>query len=197
MNIGLKNIENLFKDCAILGSCFMIVTAVAGIAVSAISAVTLGKFKDINHTANVCLFAETPIIANLYYKSVKVLNKNFTAEESILSQPGIISKYISVPIFQAANKNFEQHTAFNRHVIPRALYAVGTCVSPITRTADVALGILVAAVSIVPYFGKNQTINRFAIRQLNLNVIQDVCKGIRGIINPEQFKSEPLLGAKS
>jgi hypothetical protein len=76
---------------------------------------------------------------------------------------------------------------FERNVTARVLYAVATCVSPITRTADVALGVLAGAFSIIPCLGRCEKINCFAIKQLNLNIVHDLCKGIRGVINPQQF----------
>lgn len=160
---------------------------VAGAALSAVSILTLGQFKTLNLRAEKLLCGEKIFFTNTYYRLVRVINPSFYQNPNILDEDGMISKYISQPIFQAAQEKSKHNNTLVKHVVSRALYAVGTCVSPIIRITDVALGILAAVISIIPYKGRNKLINQFALRQLNLNVVQDVCKGIRGTVNPQQI----------
>jgi hypothetical protein len=160
------------------------VKTVLGVAASALSVLTLGKNDYLNVTSDHLLAHETNIISLLYYRVVQVINPNFEVSDSdIFSKMGVITKKIAEPIFEAAAEAYESDKWF----IARAEFALGSCVSLITRTADVALGILAGAFSLIPCAGRCRIVNDFAIKQLNLGILQDFCRGIRAVINPQQF----------
>jgi hypothetical protein len=183
-----KTAENLFIGVPIggvLGGSLYTVGTILGIAASAFSAFSLGNIKYFNRMANNLTKHEEKILANLYYTVIRVINPNFTSNS--IGESGMISEKISTPIFKAAKTASKSNNWLIKHVVSRAEYASATCVSLITRTTDIAIGVLAAAVSIIPCAGRNPKINCFAIKQLRLLVVHDFCKGIRGTINPQQF----------
>lgn len=192
MNIYLKKtMQNLasFPVVTIGNTGLNILKTVAGVAASALSVLTLGKWESINDmTILVC--QERFIIAKPYHDFIKILNPYFKFKGSkSLEQPGIVSEKTSAFFYHAAYRNSQSTSPLNKYVFSRALYVLGACTFPIARTTDLALGVLAAAVSI-PLLGRCESINNFAITQLGLNFIQDFFIGIRGIVNPQQFRED-------
>lgn len=172
---------------ALAGSVCCTGLTITGVMVSAASVLALGKSNYLNHNASKLLAMERLVLTCAYHKLIRVFNPKYCANIQTIDQVGVITDYLSRPIFQAAQEKSKHRTALDRHVFSRSLYAVAVCVSAITRIADVALGLLAAAVSIIPFLGRNMSINNFALKQLSLNVLYDVCHGIRGVVNPQQF----------
>lgn len=186
----------------VISSAICVVQTVGGVAASALSLVTIGQFPNVN---NVARFTDSSheILPNLYKGVVRVVNPNFTCEP-VVADIGIISSKIALPIFNMARKaaTYETidelfnpiNTWLSAHVISRGAYTLGTLVSPITRTADLALGIIAVTFSLIPCLGRAKQINLFAMRQLtSLGVINDVCVGLRGIVNPQQFRVKNIF----
>jgi hypothetical protein len=160
-----------------------------GVVASALSVLSGGIFEGINNTADNLTQIEHSILSKLYFSLIRVINPNFNVicPRNVFNTSGIISKNTTDHIFLNARKAYDSDLWIERHVFSRLWYAAGACTSPITRTTDVAIGVLAAAASIIRYAGRSAQVNHFAIQQLNLFVVDDFCKGIRGMVNPKQF----------
>lgn len=166
-----------------------------GVVASAVSIVTLGAYPKVNNIADFAS-ASWKILPNLYMGTVEIIHPGFIFDEN--HRCGIITSKIAKPIFDKAVKSADPinnysfdigNIWFRTHVISRAAFFLGTILATITRTADLALGLVAATLSLVPCFGRTGHIYNFARRQLtSLGIINDICAGLRGIVNPKQFK---------
>ena len=162
------------------------VKTVLGVVGTALSVLTGGKDKEFNQLADLT-GKSALVLPLLYVRTMQVINPKFKTSEK--STMGVITSKIARPIFRKAGKSSENDKFFQKHVVSRIAYLSGAIVSTVTRTADLALGILGAALSVIT-FGAVPKINTFALRHLkSLAVVDDVCKGIRGFVNPQQFRA--------
>ncbi|MBS0635725.1 MAG: hypothetical protein JSR37_09705 [Verrucomicrobia bacterium] len=164
-------------------------TAAVGVVGSVVSVVTAGTFKGLNTIADYT--QDAPHVLPTIYKAIaRVVNPNFTVTQE-QGRAGLLTDRIARPIIEKAKAQAESEAVTSRHVVSRALFVAGTVASVATRVADLAIGVVAAAVSIVPCFARVQAVNTLAVRQLSSlgGIVHDVCVGFRGIVNPQQFVS--------
>jgi hypothetical protein len=162
-----------------------------GVAATALSVLTLGLVKPINDWANMTVHAGI-ILPRIYHAMTQITNPDDCAFRislpTITPRGTFITSRIASPIFDMAFNAASDESFLNKHIFSRGAYALGALIAIVTRTADLILGLLAAAISIIPCFGRIEEINTFARNQLTfLAVINDVCTGLRGFVNPQQF----------
>ncbi len=170
----------------VLNSVWNAAKTVIGVGASALSIVTLGKFSKINDVAN--LTDKSMNILHPTYQAVGlVANPKFSFGE-VKSALGVVTARVAAPIFRKAERAAESESFAAREIGARVAYLAGAAVSIATRVADLALGVLAAAFSVVPCLGRAEKVNNFAMQYLlSSAVVHDVCVGLRGFVNPQQF----------
>ncbi len=168
---GISLAENAFK------------TAV-GVVASAVSVCTLGLIERVNSFADTAYFSDD--LVTIPFKAVgRVINPDYAGNSDDI---GIFTKTFAVPFLRGANRAGYSENFFVRHVVSRMAYGLFGAAAVATRVADFALGCILAAVSIIPLFARVETINTLALVHLaSTAVIGDVCRAVRGVINPGQF----------
>lgn len=163
---------------------------VGGVAGTALSLLTFGKVESINNLANYTDHARK-ILPQAYLGLASVVNPSHQQQQPRI---GVITAYIATPIFTAAGRvSCDENSFLMKHIVSRGAYALGALVSVVTRTADLVLGLIAATLSIIPCMGRVKGINNIAVNQLSsLAVIHDVCCGLRGFVNPQQFRAQRL-----
>jgi hypothetical protein len=89
-------------------------------------------------------------------------------------------------------------------VASRGMYALAAVVAVISRVADLIIGVLAVAASII-CLGKKEKINKMAVDNLTIfGVLDDICNGVRAFVNPMQndltgyrFKRLPSIFRKT
>ncbi|MBA3239407.1 MAG: hypothetical protein H0T62_13840 [Parachlamydiaceae bacterium] len=161
-----------------------------GVAATALSVLTLGLVEPINDWADMTVNA-IPILPRIYHAMTQIVNPGDSDPSTIRMEDAFFTSKIATPIFDIAMEAASDEFFLNKHIISRGAFVLGTLVAIVTRTADLILGLIVAAISIIPCFGRVEEINIFARNQLAFfGVIHDVCAGLRGLVNPQQFLSE-------
>jgi hypothetical protein len=164
---------------------------VLGVALSAIAVLqrengSLGK-NTITMTGIVAC-----IPSSLFASFVRIININapFEAQRAALvvpsAQPGPSFCYhrTSHKLLTAAIDCYQLAHPLNKYVFSRALFALSGITAIITRTADLALGLVAATFAIIT-LGTVKKLNDFAYNNLTfLLSIQDVVVAVRGLINP-------------
>ncbi len=156
-----------------------------GVAASIFSALTLGLSKKINDKADNACYSK--VLITLPFLAVgRVINPNYQGHDD---GDGIFTKTFAQPISIKAQEASGSKNFFTRHVISRLAYAASSVVTFAARVADFALGIILAAVSVFPLFCRVETLNTLALKHLSsTQLIGDLCRNVRGIINPQQFR---------
>ncbi len=159
---------------------------VTGIFGSILSVATLGKNDQINQFANYTL-SSRKVFSPILECTLKVLNPKATfTKETRDAECGIVMERSIKMISETALKLSKSEKGFEKHVLSRGLFVFAAPVALIARITDLALGILVAGMSLVT-LGVSSRINNLAMRQLtSLALINDVMVGMRWIINPHQ-----------
>lgn len=168
-----------------LSAAFATGIAAVGVAGSVFSIVTGGKFSSVNEVADFTVEAKS-ILPCLYMPLAVTLNPGFSIESK--GSLGSLTKTIAAPIFRQAQLAASQEGLFAREVVSRVSYGLGVLVAAVTRAADLVLGLVAATLSIFPLIARVKEVNEFAFcHLLSLGVVNDVCVGLRGVINPQQF----------
>ena len=156
-----------------------------GVAATALSILTLGKLTCINK------YADITSASALILKPIDLLTQivNPYAKQSEVKQSnGMISKLFIERIYFKAREESYSNSFWTKHFVSRGAYALGALGAIITRTADLAIGLIATVISVIPFLGRNEKINQFATNQLGaFALINDICISLRGIVNPQQF----------
>ena len=176
--------------CGMVDTAFCVGKSAVGVAASAVSVLTLGASRHVNRVADKT-YQTTYILPHLYVPVLNVVNPHaYTDCDSF----GVVTANTAMPIFQVANRATCQSNFFIRHVVSRVGYALGAAVSVISRVADLALGLVAGTFALVPLLGRIECVNNFAVQHLMaFGVVHNVCVGLRGIVNPQQFVYERLV----
>lgn len=167
------------------------VDAGAGVVGAALSVLTGGIFTPINDIADYTVRADY-ILPCFYVGIGQVVNPRFSFDP--INPMGIVTDALAAPIFSQAKAAAQTDSLVAREIVARGAYLLGSAVAVITRVADLAIGLVAAAISILPLFGRVEAVNLFAVEHLmSLGVIDDVCKGFRGFINPQQFVQQDYV----
>lgn len=157
---------------------------VMGISATALSIITNGDFPSIDSKANYINEAKF-ILPKLYSCVLCVFNPKGSGGHDTL-KCGILTESLTKPIFKQAVELAECKFPLCKNVFSVCLMGLGMLTAVVTRTADLIIGLVAAAFSIIPCLGRVSKLNQFAYEQLSsLNVLADIGLGLRGIINPE------------
>ncbi len=160
-----------------------------GVAASALSILTGGLNSKINEYANKYTFNCSLILTISYRNVLNILNPNAKFASDVIAM-GIITEKLARPILQKAGTAAKNESSFlQKHVVSRGAFALSALVAIITRTADLALGLLALPLSFIT-LGTVEKINTFTYKQLLFPaLIDEVCVGMRGFVNPQQFNT--------
>ncbi len=174
----------LVAPLAVRGSVKSICRATWGVAATALSIATLGKVSAINRWAG-SVHSSANVLLPPYAALLKVVHPNVMLYGT--GTMGILTKRFAQPFFKQAAFISQEPEFIKRHILSRLCYGLGLVASTISRVADLALGLVAAALSLVPLLGRSQAVNVFAYRQLSATlVVADICFSLRAIVNPHQ-----------
>ncbi len=182
------NLAALPPAAACVAAAGAIYTSV-GIVATALSILTLGKNRAINNVA-MWTVNSLYILPKPYEAIAAVVNPTVKMPEidDNTEIMGVITKRIACPIFEAAKRSASSSNFFTRHVVSRGAFALGAVAAAVTRSADLALGLIAALFSIVPCLARVDRVSHFAFRHLMaLVVINDISVALRGVVNPQQL----------
>ena len=173
---------------------------ISGVVGTALSCLTGGNVERFNATASTtrnasvvlpCIFRA--VIGCLNEKSFYPIDKKYPdlgycrQLVDLFSQANDYHENISNP----GNSNC---TFFKKYFVTRGYYLMAAVVAVITRLADFIIGIGCVFVSFA-HFGQWSDFNEFTAKNLTvLGIIDDLSRGIRGVVNPGQsfLKLEPM-----
>jgi len=163
-------------------------TALA-IGATVLSILSLGLLPCVNNSADETR-AVVHTLPNLLFHCLGSLGVDIRYETHSC---GYLTHQLARPIFtQARSASLSRQSVIEREIMSRLGYLVGTALCVITRTADLAIGII--TLFCLPLLAFSYDINSLVARELTfLGIIDDVCRGIRGVINPHQFDRERVL----
>lgn len=150
----------------------------------------LGTNKMLNHEMSRRLSEFEKVISTVYHSVLGVINpsasadlllvKNEVNSPSLTFSPTISSQLWKVTYYFLDSSNFVSRNIFGRVSI--ALVLVGTVAA---KVADIALGIIVASVSLV-FFGSFSQLNLFAFDHLQAapSLVFDIFEATIMMINP-------------
>ncbi|MBS0637145.1 MAG: hypothetical protein JSS12_06515 [Verrucomicrobia bacterium] len=162
-----------------------------GVGGAIVSVVSLGLIKRVNDETTWLLDHSKEIVTVPYKAVSRVINPYY---EGHSDGTGIIAQTVATPFFRAAVAASYSNNFFSRHVVSRLSYAACGVLSIPTRVADFALGVILGAVAVVPFLARVERINTQALIHLSsTEVIADVCRCIRGVVNPNQFVVNLIL----
>jgi len=159
---------------------------ILGIGGTFLSIATLGKVKTFNQWADKTGCVKY-ILPTLYAGIMEVINPDIQYNLHDIEKDSFLSTIPSRLREYATVLALDPRSFVKQHVFSRGLHLAAAVISMHTKTADLALGVFAAILSIVT-LGKVEKINTLAARNLrSLDILDDLCKDIRGIINPQQF----------
>lgn len=186
--IGIK--DNLMHSAAATG---VVLAHVVG---ETLSMVTFEKIKFFNTVGDEARGFSKVILPLAYGYVAKIVNPNLKIDfESVFYKPAptCISKLIADPIHQYARAAAASESFWTKHIISRLSFALAASAYVVTKTADLALGLAVAAFSLVPCFGRAEEVHEFALQQLRaLNVIDMVVLCAHQFFNPKFNTKRPI-----
>lgn len=177
----------------------------SGVLGTALSLVTIGWVDKFNHTAKHGMGFSAQILPRLYYGAIRVLNKDVSHGRLNDETEGHFRSKCDT-IFEAAHTYSQGKSLGERvgkvlspetctdccsyvlkaWVAARILYAVAAVAAIICRIADMIIGVLSAALSLL-FVGSKPGLNRAAYANLTVfGALEDLSRGIRGVINPQQ-----------
>jgi hypothetical protein len=172
--------------CSVSIICYSLKPAL-GVAATALSMLTFGQIQCINNCANLTSRAHM-ILRPL--SLIKLIVNPYAKKLLELNEKGIITNIFNECIYNKAREAAASEDSFwTKHFVSRGAYALAGLVSIISRTADLAIGLIATVISVIPCLGRSERVNAFAFRQLGaLALIDDICISLRGIVNPQQFR---------
>ena len=148
------------------------------------SVVTLGLIRKINEQADCTSYSW--LLGVIPYRAVaRVINPNPKghADGDGLTFTLVAGRFYSRALHASYSGNF-----FEKHVVSRLSYGVGAIFAIPTRITDFMLGAGFALISLVPFFGRIEAINTYALKHLaSTKLLDDLARSIRGFVNPGQF----------
>ena len=181
-----KHAGTVIKDSSI---------TITGIIGSALSILSLGNVQQFNECANCTLYAAR-ILPDAYQGIIRILDRSELKQPQRLDKVmGFFRKELTLSTFLSLHRmyidlNTPKSTTghwLKAHVTIRWTFAVATVAAVVARIADLILGSIAAPLSIL-FLGECKRINSFAYKNLSVfGVIDDLCIGIRAIVNPTQF----------
>ncbi len=196
-------ISNRLKNLEDFGSFFAIGVPTAAIATgygviaTALSILSLGQCKSFNDGTRYTKYAGC-VIPGTLERALRVINpkaKFKGKSKRQVVQLGYLTERAALPIFKQARKFSQCEGSFiKRHIFSRLTHAAYPLTATVTRVADFGFGLLVSFFSLLT-FGTYSKVNGIALRQLSIfSIVDDVCLGVRGLINPHQQPELRLEG---
>lgn len=169
-----------------------------GVAAHIIATATFSKFEAVNKRS-ILTRSSRFLLPNSFSAVMNVVNPDVSSRnKDWFSDPksGFVSQYVAFPILKTAIiASNDDKSILNRHVVSRVGFGLFGVVSVVTRTTDLAIGILAAVLSLAT-LGVSQKVNEIAVDHLSsLRLVGDLCFSVTGVLNPAHFKI-PSLEAK-
>ncbi len=185
-------VENVTDPTLLQNASSALIGSISAVFTAALSVCTFGCLREVNSLADQRMKPKYSknILPNVYLHVITSINPygNFSEVSSSEQDKLFISSMFGSPFFRIAKDAAQGDTLFNKHFVSRGYYALAGLVSLVTKTADLALGLLAAVFSIIPGFSSLESVNKFAFNQLGaLSLVDDLCRAVRGVINPQQF----------
>jgi hypothetical protein len=163
------------------------VNTIGGIALSALSALTVGMHLRINDQASRFSHSSCSILPPILEGLARIAKPTYIRSENE-GKATFTNKYYNDLYSQGVKFRRSSETGLvgfcERQVASRLVFFSSALLSIATRIADFAIGIF-GALRAIFYLGQNNEYNNFAINHLNIfSVIEDVLLGLRGTVNP-------------
>jgi len=142
------------------------------------------------------------ILKSVYLLAISPLNPDYvaTVKDEFDSQDedsrklnqitGICTKYIGDKFVDFQVSQLDKDSFLSNHVFTRAAFAVSPAIFAVTRAADLALGYIGVAVSVVT-LAQSERVNDFTLRQLDVfGYIADLSEAVIGTLNPKELCSQ-------
>lgn len=173
----------------------LLTTVVGGVGLSAIAALNLESNNRISKKSLEMVKLVSVFPSMLFAHLLRVINPNarFKLQGKgpvfgMAPSPSFCSSRTSEKLQKKAIDCYAQNHPLKKYVASRALFALGGIASVVSRTADLAIGLIAASCAILT-LGTLKGLNDFAFDNLTfLNVVSDVVISIRGLINPSVAK---------
>lgn len=167
---------------------------IEGAVFSILSAITLGKHKAFNTKSEKSLRTAL-LLPRIYRASISIINPKAKYNHLEKEKPtALLASYVVAPIFKYAFEvSQDSESFFKRHIVSRGSYALGAFLSFYIKKIDLWTAIPAVIISTITA-GKFSEINTLAIKQLSaLSYLDDLCKGLRGFVNPHQFDKKSMM----
>ncbi len=148
---------------------------------TALSILTLGTKAEINVKAN-DMSSHKEILKKPYQYILRIVNPD-RLNPCTKPQAGIFSELLFKPIFTLLEAKIKSKSFFTGQIISRSVALLAIPVIIIASIADNALGLIAAAFSLFPCFGRLEKINKFANDQLTFTYGFSLL-ALRAVVNP-------------
>ncbi len=149
---------------------------------TALSIITLGTKAEINKKAN-DTSSYRQILKKPYQYLLRIVNPDYRLTQTT---SGLFSKTFILPLRPFFDAQGNSKSFFVKQISLRVFSLIALPVIIIASIADNALGLIAAAFSIFPCFGKVKEINNFANQQLNFTFGLALL-AVRVVVNPSQI----------
>ena len=156
---------------------------VVGVTGVALYAITMGNNKTFEDMADK-LENTYKMLPRVFKSILKVVKPHYPIADN-LNEYGWLSDKCIVFLFDKSEVYARNKDSFIKsHFFSRGTAALLLIVGPITRTADLALGLVAASFSILT-LGNVERINTFAMQQLTFfGLAEDICFSLSLLVNP-------------
>ncbi len=160
--------------------------ALIGVGATALSILTGGTIPAVNKKANDVVYSRL-IFQKTYHYFLNVVNPDNVFKYSRI-HPGIFFNAIIEPLYNVVEDQIKSESFLSKQIFSRVVSLLAIPVIIITSIADNALGLIAAAFSLFPCFGRVEKINKFVKDQLFCG-LGYVFLALRVVINPSQFRN--------
>lgn len=180
------------------GSKFVVASGantMAKLAASAFSLFSLSGETQLNNWANKgfsTVYSAKLLLPSLFFMSIRLFNPFSQGMEAVENDKcqhkmtGTLTLAVAYPLFKRAIEEADNEASPNlrKHVLSRIFFLTGTALVTLTKAMEIGLGLLLCTLGWIS-FGHLSWVNQAAIVHLSaLDVIEDVCAGLRGCVNP-------------
>jgi hypothetical protein len=153
---------------------------ILGTAAGCLSLVTLGNFEFLNNKSYVCLSAFQKLFANMNHDLFQIVNSQATYSDD--TTDGLITALVKRFLWQPTYN--PQDFFLKRVIVSRLSYALQLVACVISRVADMILGTILSALSLVT-LGSFPRLNSYTYRALQITgIVKDVFYYTTKFLNP-------------
>lgn len=165
-----------------------LVDTLLGVGMTIATLATAGQNKTIRGVAMIELEASANLLSVPYRHLLQTINPEaqFNGAENDLNDSGngLLASIVKTGLQKFVNTQKESNSFFRRHVTTRLGHGLMLLSAPLTRTADLAIGLVAALFSFLT-LGKIPTLNKVASKALEApGIMRDLFQGVVKTINP-------------